>query len=69
MNHTTFAPARFEQREAMHFAGPRIVLTQNAARDIQPVWEKLVPHLGTIPEQIGTIDAIPKMGLIYGSEL
>lgn len=56
MNNTSFSPTRFEQRDAMHLAGPRTPLTQNAAQDIQTVWEKIVPYLGTIPEQIGTTD-------------
>lgn len=56
MNHSTIEPARFEHRDAMYLVGPRARLTQNAAQDIQIVWEQLVPHLGTIPEQIGTTD-------------
>lgn len=49
-------PMRFENHHTMHVAGLRLRLNENADREIPALWQRLAPHLGKIPTQLGSAD-------------
>lgn len=46
----------FENCEMMTIAGLILRLNENADREIPALWQRLAPHLGKVPGQIGSAD-------------
>lgn len=50
---TSVAPSRFEQRRAFLVAGLGARYTVETNQGIPMLWQKLIPHIGSVPGQIG----------------
>jgi AraC family transcriptional regulator len=48
-------PDRFETGAAMHLAGLDMSYTFKTMNDIPEQWDRIAPHLGTTPNQVGRV--------------